>query len=105
MKYVICEWAKGDPERSPRDGSDMGALWRRAVKAQTVEQHKEVILAHLADGIERTFNRICVELYDKTAVAMLELPPEQAMWALTAEGLIEHTNEGPIRWRAKGATT
>lgn len=103
LKYLLCEWGKGDPERSPRDGSDMGALWRKALKAESVEQHREVILAHLEDGEERTFNRICIELYDKTAIALLELPPELALWELTAAGLVEHTNNGPIRWRKRAA--
>jgi hypothetical protein len=101
LQFVACVWAPGDPDRSPRDGSDMGALWRKALKAQTVEEHEAVILAHLADGKPRSFNRICVELYDKTAVAMLDLPPDEALWSLTDKGLVEHTNVAPILWRLK----
>lgn len=101
-RYVNCVWAPGDPERSPRDGSDMGALWRRALMAESVEQHAEIILAHLADGVPRTFNRICIELYDKNAIHMLELPPDLALWRLNDKGLVEHTNVVPILWRRKG---
>lgn len=100
--FVIAIWGKGDPERSPRDGSDMSALWRKAVKAQSVDEHEVIILEHLSDGVERTFNRICIELYDKNAVHMLDLPPELALWALNDKALVEHTNNAPILWRKKG---
>ena len=101
IEFVLAIWGPDDPERSPRDGSDMSALWRKAIKAQTIDDHKPLIAALLSDGIERTFNRICIELYDKTGTAMLRLPPELAIWTLNDEQTIEHTNEAPIRWRVK----
>jgi superfamily II DNA or RNA helicase len=95
-----------DPERSdiralPEALRDRSSVWRRDMKKLPPAAFREPILALLADRIPRTFNRIGVELFDKTADILLELPPDVALWELVAEGRLEHTAEAPILFRMK----
>jgi hypothetical protein len=102
--------APDDPERSdirklPEALRDREATWRRRLKTSSVKDWKSAIWTLLSDGQPRTFNRIGVELVDKTADLLIDLPPDRALWALVAEGRVEHTMGAPILFRARvGAT-
>jgi hypothetical protein len=98
--YVVIIRAAGDPERKPRDGSDRGSAWRRALVKMPVERLADEIAAHLADGVPRTMNRIGVEMMDKTADCTFGTPFEEALWALVERGTHEHTLDAPILFRA-----
>lgn len=102
-KYVHLIRAEDDPERAPRDGSDRVAAWRRKLMKQPVEELTAEIGKHLADGAPRTFNRIAVEMLDKTADTVFETPFDDALWLLVARGAVEHTLLAPVRFRARHA--
>ena len=102
-----------DPERSGStraekrgwadDRAHTARVSGRAAKDKlTVDVAARLILELLADGEHRTFNRICVELFDRPADVMFEGPADQAVWSLAAQGLLEFTNESPIYWRRRG---
>jgi hypothetical protein len=102
--------APGDPARTdirklPRELRDLTAEWRKALKASSVADWKRAIWTLLSDGVPRTFNRIAVELADKTADLLIDLPPDRALWALVAEGRVEHTMEAPILFRTRAGAT
>jgi hypothetical protein len=99
-----------DPERTdirklPEALRDRAAEWRRRLKKSSVGDWKRAIWTLLSDGAPRTFNRIGVELADKTADLLLGLPPDRALWALVAEGRVEHTMVAPILFRARAGAT
>lgn len=105
--FTILIRAKDDPERSdpralPEALRDRTARWRGRIKSLPIDACKEAIAALLADGTPRTFNRIGVELWDKTADLLLDLPPELALWELVAEGRVEFTTKAPILFRRTG---
>lgn len=102
--YAHLVRAKGDPERGdirtlPEHLRDRAAAWRRTLAKSTVDEWKDPILAVLADGEPRTFNRIGVEVLDKTADVLFDMPPDHALWALVQERRIEHTLAAPILFR------
>jgi hypothetical protein len=73
--------------------------WRSLAKAP-VSQWRERIVALLGDGKARTFNAIAVELCDMTA----DVAPDnadEALWALVADGQLEHTREAPVLFRLR----
>jgi hypothetical protein len=95
-----------DPERTPRHlrkVRDTGAQWARSMKKENIEVFRKDILELLSDGQPRTFNRIGVELYDKTADALYKKPVEDALWGLAAEGKVSFTPDAPILWFLEGA--
>lgn len=88
--------APEDPERSPRVAasdprSDTMALWRRELKKSSPADWEARILEHLSDGMARTFNRIAVELLDKTADIVMDTPIHVALWNLVEAFEVEHT--------------
>lgn len=110
-KYVIIMRAPGDPERQDKapslggttSGTEKIEALRQLRKA-SVESWRERILEHLADDVPRTFNRICVELVDKTADHMSRSNAEAALWQLVEdEKLVEHTMKAPILFRRRTA--
>jgi len=110
-RYAHLARAIGDPERTPRgkrtdgpdpDGRDRRAMWRGVIQKTPVEEHSRRTMALLADGQCRTFNRIGVELYDKTADNLFETRVDVALWALVERGELEHTMELPVFFRLKG---
>ena len=101
--YITLIRAPEDPERSPRGERKRDRVgWQHDLAKTTIKEWKEVILQHLSDGLARTFNRIGVELLDKTADTLLKLNPEEALWSLVAEGKVAHTLSAPIYFRATG---
>jgi hypothetical protein len=98
--YIILVRAPEDPERLPRGkGKKDRVGWQHDLAKTTIKEWKEIILQHLSDGEARTFNRIGVELLDKTADTLLQLNPEEALWSLVTEGKVAHTLRAPIYFR------
>jgi hypothetical protein len=109
-KYTHIIRAPDDPERSdiralPEALRDRTARWRRELKSSRVDAWRWAIWQLLSDGQPRTFNRIGVELLDKTADVLLELPPDRALWSLVADKRVEHTTSAPILFRARAGAT
>ncbi len=105
-RYTHIVRAADDPERTdiralPEHLRDREAKWRKGIKETPPAVYKPLILALLADGLPRTFNRIGVELLDKTADNLLDLPPDKALWELVHEGRVEHTTKSPILFRRR----
>lgn len=108
--YTYLIRSPEDPERrecAPSlggDGRTMDFLhpthWSK-VKKLSVEHCRTAILALLSDGVPRTFNRIGVELWDKTADILFGSNPETAIWSLVESGHVEHTMEAPVHWRLR----
>lgn len=68
--------------------------------ALDIDETSAEILHLLEDGKVRTFNAICVELFDKTADICSGLAPEWALWALVHAGHVEFTPSGMcVRFR------
>lgn len=101
-RYVHLIRAPSDPARSPRpgfaSGRDQNDEWR-AIAKLPISRVKRAILHLLKDAVPRTFNRICVELWDKTADVLFETAPDAALWELVSEGELEHTLRAPILFR------
>ena len=100
--YIILVRAPEDPSRSPRGTRKDRVGWQHDLAKTTIKEWEEIILQHLSDGEARTFNRIGVELLDKTADTLLKLNPEEALWSLVAEGRVAHTLRAPIYFRTTG---
>lgn len=106
-RFTYMIMAEGDPERTPREarGSfaerDTLALWRKKLVKDDVESWCEAISAHLAsDGAPRSFNRIMVEMIDKTAADVGDTAPWEALWRLLWRGRIAlTTNTSPPLFR------
>ncbi len=111
-KYLIIVRGETDPERQgnkcPKHrgwNTDEAALKTRQARGAsktgklTAEAAMAAVVELLADGQPRTFNRICVELYDRTADVLCGGPVEAAMWDLAAEHRIEFTMMSPVLWR------
>ncbi len=103
-RYVHLIRANDDPERSTREarksrGVDSNKRWRELLRPNSVDEWRHAIVAHLQDGVPRTFNQLCVELGDITADIAFEKGPDRALWDLVEEGILEHTLRAPIRFR------
>ena len=99
-QYTHMIRAPGDPERSERTERAGPGDTRRVCNhfhRMNVQHAKTAILAHVADGLPRTFNRIVVELWDLTA-DMAGDRIEQALFDLVAEHKLQHTLVAPILW-------
>lgn len=100
-RYVHLIRAPDDPVRSPRPkGGQADRFPHRTLGEIPVERCADMILALLADGAPRTFNAICIELFDKTADIALGSPFDRALWRLVAAGRLEHTLTAPILFRS-----
>ncbi len=104
--YLHLVRSPDDPERVdirtlPEALRDRVAAWRRSLAKATPESFEEPILALLADGVPRTFNRIAVELLDKTADVLLDTPPDRALWSLVFASKVEHSIAVPVLFRIR----
>lgn len=90
---------RGDIRKMPEHLRDRKAEWLRKMKKMPVDVAAEMIFDLLGDGYPRTFNRISVELWDKTADVLFEQPPFHAIWKLVADKRIEHTMRSPVLFR------
>jgi hypothetical protein len=97
-----------DPERRPREArpdSDRAlnaVLKLNQIKKLSVDELKPIIRDALDDGEPRTFNRICVELWDRTADLLFGERPEEALWQLAEAGEVAFTREAPVYFRKAG---
>ncbi len=98
--YVVLIRAPGDPERTPRELAqrDGTAEWRRELAKKPVPDIEEAIALHMADGAERTMNRITVEMLDKTADVVPD-SFQEALWGLVSKSALEFTLTAPVLFR------
>ena len=101
-RFVLLIRGQGDPERAGRGQASQTTVWKEKVRAP-VKEWKKGILAALRDGKAKTFHRIAVEVANVEGATAGGTNAEAAMWELTKEGKIEHTNEGPVYWRLVGS--
>lgn len=100
--YLHLIRARNDRERSPRpQGGYADRSPHRTLAKTCATEWRDVILAHMHDGVARTFNRLGVELLDKTADVLFQSPVDDALWSLVSDGLIEHTLAAPILFRLR----
>lgn len=71
----------------------------RRMRKWTVDDCRASITSLLTDGTPRTFNAICVELYDKSSSVAFGETPEDALWSLVVDGVIEQTTAAPFYFR------
>lgn len=95
--------ADDDPQRLTREqakaaGRNRTKEWR-ALARKPVPELAELIRELLGDGRPRTFNAICVELFDSTADVLFQKNPDHALWSLVAAGEVEHECCAPVRFR------
>jgi hypothetical protein len=94
---------RADPERPPRPtrgGARRDVAPHLTIKRTTTVGHwRDRIVALLADGQPRTFNRIGVDLCGLTADVLFGGPADNALWSLVEKGALELTLEAPILLR------
>ena len=106
--YVVLIRAPGDPERKPRPKKGQPrqeAAPHLRIKKTNAESWAKQIATHMNDGRERTFNRIAVEMLDKTADVVGGTTFEDALWLLVKQGVLEYTWEAPILFRKRKRAT
>ncbi len=102
-RYTVLIRAPGDPERRPREnrqaamGHRAAAVEWRAWHKASAEEWRARIVAHLADGMPRTLNRIAVELVDATADVVGEAALA-GLWLAVERGEIWWTADAPIHF-------
>jgi len=109
-KYMHALRAKEDPERAPRvKGSTETAAWRKKLTKSDLGEWRKKFLDLLSKEGPMTFNKLSVLTSGYTADITMRKDPDEALWSLVKDGLVEHTIEAPIyfriRTRAKGAKT
>ena len=104
-RYTHIIRSPDDPERREKAASiskngpvTQPTGWR-AIARLPLRECARAIVGLLEDGRPRTFNSICVELWDKTADILFEENPDRALWLLVECGDLEHTYESPILFR------
>jgi hypothetical protein len=99
-RYVHLIRDLNDPERTERPiGGRVDRSPHLTLADIAVTTCREEILGLLADGRERTFNAIGVELLDHTADTLLGSPYDDALWQLVKAEQLEHTMEAPVLFR------
>jgi hypothetical protein len=97
--YLHLVRAPDDPERvRPKGGHADRAPHRTLAKLPYAECERR-LLAGLADGTPRTFNRLCMEVFNLTADVVFTTQVNDALWRLVGRGEIEHTLEVPVLFR------
>lgn len=96
--YVVLIRAPEDPERGGRNlGPERDDVAPHLTQRKTpADEWSPRILESLADGVPRTFNRICVEMLNQTADVACDGPLEEALWMLVGTGRLAHTMQAPI---------
>jgi hypothetical protein len=98
--YVHLVRHPSDPERSPRPPGGVADKQPHQTLAKTsFRDWVHPIRTLLSDDLPRTFNRIAVELLDKTADIVFQSPFDEALWWLVDQGELEHTLEAPVFFR------
>lgn len=102
-QYTVLIRAPGDPERRSREtrqaamGHEGAAVEWRTWRKASAEEWRARIVAHLADGIPRTLNRIAVELVDATADVVGDTA-EAGLWLAVERGEVWWTSTAPIHF-------
>lgn len=101
QKYVIAVRADDDPERETRAqaharvGVERTTEWKKHAK-KPASFWADRICEHLADGVPRTFNRICLELTLKTADVLFCKSPHEGLALAIADGRLACTLHAPV---------
>jgi hypothetical protein len=103
-RYVHLARGLNDPEPGARSKTEDPLAQRARLKKASTKAWERKLKELLGDGRPRTFQEIAVTLLDRTADAIVDLPPDQALWALVDIGVLEHTLDAPILFRTKGST-
>lgn len=93
-------WGPDDPERSPREARKGASLRWKTMNDATPAQWADAIVAHLEDGVPRTFNRLMVELFDVTSTVAFDENPDAGLWLAVEAGRLEYTPTAPVYFRA-----
>lgn len=83
-------------KRSRKEGPDW---WRRALKEEP-RVWADRVVAHLSDGVPRTFHRICVELVGCDGSVCFKENPWKGVWLAVEQGRLEYESKAPARFRA-----
>lgn len=98
-QYIVLIRDRKDPERKLR-GKEQGDVAPHLTMRRTpAEEWAKMIAKHMADGVPRTFNRIAVELLDKTADVVCTTPFLDALWLLVERLELEYTPVAPVYFR------
>ena len=97
--YVVLIRDQHDPERKKRGREAGDVKPHLTLRKTTAVDWAERIASHLSDGVPRTFNRIAVELVDKTADVVCDTPVEAGLWLLVEQERIEYTPAAPVFFR------
>ena len=101
-QYLHVIRADNDPKRSKRPkGGYSDKTPHHTFNKMDVRDLELAIFEHLSDGVPRTFNRICVELWDKNANTLLLTKADKALWGLVEGAVLEHTIEVPVLFRVR----
>lgn len=103
-RYVHLIRDKSDPERAQRGPIPTPFAWRRINDAPP-EQWADAIVAHLTDGMPRTFNRIALELTTMTADVAFDTTLDKGLWLAVGAGRLLLTLEAPIFFMAAQSET
>lgn len=100
-QFILMIRHPDDPERQGR-GSETGDIApHRTLARLAPDEVMRAIHERLADGRPRTFNRLSVELFDKTADITGGTVVEEALWQLVERGDVEFTHDAPVLFRAR----
>lgn len=98
--YCVLVWGPDDPARSARPKGGVADKTPHQTNKKTSRAAWALrIEALMEDGVERTFNRMCIEMIDQEASLAHGGPIEEALWMLVAQGRLEHTMEVPVYFR------
>jgi len=101
--YTHLIRARSDPDERVKRGKAAGydpQGWRKLSK-QPISRHEKRILKLLDDGKPRTFNRIGVEIWGRTADMLAATTINDALWNLVEKDQVEHDLVAPILFRAR----
>lgn len=101
-QFTIMIRGDDDPARRQRGREAGDVAPHRAIAKASTESFERMIAALMADGRERTFNAISIELLDKPADVTAGTRVEEALWNCVLRGEIEFTSVAPILFRRRG---
>lgn len=101
LQYTLLIRGQGDPTRVGRGKPGSSTAWKAKI-ASPVATWKKSFLDMLSDCEPRTFHRLCVEIANIEGDTAGWSNAEVAIWQLTKEEKVEHTNYAPIFWRKRG---
>lgn len=100
-QYTIMIRGENDPKRRQRGREAGDVTPHRTLAKGKVEDFERAIAELLADGRERTFNAISIEVLDKPADVTSGSKFEDAIWNLVLRREVEFTTVAPILFRGR----